>query len=230
MRNARPVNPAPSFCLQEAGRIFCPRCGNAALDRVRVVVRVDGAEQYGVKNKHILRGTKFSLPKPKVRCLGRPRDALGTHCGHAHPQLGLPASLPARLEEPAGWPGRLSQSPMAMRSCLPASTHTCPPQPCAGTPAPPAECAQGGRRSNPVLREDELLAKAHLLRARARAEAKLAAGVDAFAPEYTDETWHETFHQASALPGGLKGAAVLLAGWRHNPNERKHVATNRRRK
>jgi hypothetical protein len=38
--------------------------------------------------------------------------------------------------------------------------------------------------------------------------------------------------QAAALPGGAgaKGAAALLAGWKHNPNERKHVATNRRRK
>ncbi len=27
-----------------------------------------------------------------------------------------------------------------------------------------------------------------------------------------------------------KGAAALLAGWKNNPNERKHIATNRRRK
>lgn len=48
------------------GRIFCPRCGNASLDKVRVVVGPDGAEQYGVRKKHVLRGTRFSLPKPKV--------------------------------------------------------------------------------------------------------------------------------------------------------------------
>jgi hypothetical protein len=29
---------------------------------------------------------------------------------------------------------------------------------------------------------------------------------------------------------GAKGAAALLAGWKNNPNERKHIATNRRRK
>jgi hypothetical protein len=36
--------------------------------------------------------------------------------------------------------------------------------------------------------------------------------------------------QASALTGGDKGVAMLMAGWKRNPNERKHVATNRRRK
>lgn len=59
--------PAPGLpSLQEMGRLFCPRCGNAALDKVRVVVGPDGAEQYGVRKKHVLRGTRFSLPKPKV--------------------------------------------------------------------------------------------------------------------------------------------------------------------
>ena len=48
------------------GRLFCPRCGNSALDKVQLVVGPDGSEQYGVKRKHILRGTRFSLPKPKV--------------------------------------------------------------------------------------------------------------------------------------------------------------------
>lgn len=52
---------------KEMGRLFCPRCGNASLDKVQLVVGPDGAEQYGVKRKHILRGTRFSLPKPKVR-------------------------------------------------------------------------------------------------------------------------------------------------------------------
>lgn len=27
----------------------------------------DGAEFFGVRKKYVLRGTKFSLPKPKVR-------------------------------------------------------------------------------------------------------------------------------------------------------------------
>ncbi len=36
--------------------------------------------------------------------------------------------------------------------------------------------------------------------------------------------------QAAGMHHGAKGAAALLAGWKNNPNERKHIATNRRRK
>ena len=36
--------------------------------------------------------------------------------------------------------------------------------------------------------------------------------------------------QAAGMHCGAKGAAALLAGWKNNPNERKHIATNRRRK
>ncbi len=52
---------------QEAGRLFCPRCGNMALERVEVSVGPDGAEFFGVRKRHVLRGTRYSLPKPKVR-------------------------------------------------------------------------------------------------------------------------------------------------------------------
>ncbi len=52
--------------------MFCAQCGNAALDKVEVVVSADGVEQFGVRKRHILRGTRFSLPKPAVR--GRPPD------------------------------------------------------------------------------------------------------------------------------------------------------------
>ncbi len=52
--------------MQEAGRLFCGKCGNAALQKVEVVVGPNGTEQYGVRKKHILRGTRFPLPKPKV--------------------------------------------------------------------------------------------------------------------------------------------------------------------
>ena len=31
-----------------------------------VAAGADGAEMYGVRKKHVLRGTKYSLPKPKV--------------------------------------------------------------------------------------------------------------------------------------------------------------------
>ena len=50
---------------KEMGRVFCPKCGNATLDRVKITTGADGAELVGVRRKHILRGTKFSLPKPK---------------------------------------------------------------------------------------------------------------------------------------------------------------------
>jgi len=51
---------------REAGRLFCPKCGNLGLDRVEVVVGETGRSTFGVKKRHILRGTKFSLPKPRV--------------------------------------------------------------------------------------------------------------------------------------------------------------------
>ncbi|KAL4438664.1 hypothetical protein ABPG77_006268 [Micractinium sp. CCAP 211/92] len=130
---------------KEMGRLFCPRCGNATLDKVQLVVGPDGTEQYGVRRKHILRGTRFSLPKPK-----------------------------------------------------------------------------GGRHRDLILREDQLLAKAHRLRARKKEKEEL----DPFAPEYGEDTWHK----AAGMHYNNKGAAALLAGWKNNPNERKHIATNRRRK
>lgn len=52
---------------REPGRLFCPKCGNMGLDRVEVVVGPNGAEYYGVRKRHILRGTRYSLPKPRVR-------------------------------------------------------------------------------------------------------------------------------------------------------------------
>ena len=52
---------------QEAGRLFCPQCGNATMEKVEVTTGPDGAEQYGIRKKHNLRGTRYSLPKPKVR-------------------------------------------------------------------------------------------------------------------------------------------------------------------
>ena len=46
--------------------MFCPRCGNMTMERVEVTVGADGAEYFGVRKKHILRGTRYSLPKPRV--------------------------------------------------------------------------------------------------------------------------------------------------------------------
>lgn len=131
---------------KEMGRVFCPKCGNATLDRVKITTGADGSELVGVRRKHILRGTKFSLPKPK-----------------------------------------------------------------------------GGRNYGPITREDELLTKKHLLRAK-KSSAK--AQLDPFAPEFTDETWH----QVGAIQANPTLGSLLNTGWKKNPNERKHVATNRRRK
>ena len=47
-------------------RLFCPTCGNAALQKVEMVIGENGAEQYGARKKHIIRGTRYSLPKPKA--------------------------------------------------------------------------------------------------------------------------------------------------------------------
>ena len=55
--------------MQEHGRLFCGQCGNAALDKVEVVVGPGGVQQYGVRRKHNLRGTRYPLPKPQVRSL-----------------------------------------------------------------------------------------------------------------------------------------------------------------
>ncbi|KAL6774389.1 hypothetical protein ACKKBG_A24810 [Auxenochlorella protothecoides x Auxenochlorella symbiontica] len=138
-------------CFQvskEVGRVFCARCGNAAMERVQVSVSPEGVEQYGVRKRHVLRGTRFALPKPR-----------------------------------------------------------------------------GGRAKDVILAEDVLMQRTG--KARRRAARKAEGEVDPFAAEYTTDTWH----QAAGL-GAMadKGAAALLAGWKHNPNERKHVATNRRRK
>lgn len=54
-------------CLQ-APPALSPAAAHLALPCLQLVVGPDGAEQYGVKRKHVLRGTRFSLPKPKVGC------------------------------------------------------------------------------------------------------------------------------------------------------------------
>ena len=54
------------LCVQEPGRLFCPHCGNATLDKVEAVIGPDGTEQYGVRKRFNTRGTRYSLPKPKV--------------------------------------------------------------------------------------------------------------------------------------------------------------------
>lgn len=132
---------------QEIGRIFCPKCGNASMSRVRLTVGPDGAEQYGVRTKHNLRGTRFSLPKPK-----------------------------------------------------------------------------GGRSEDVILTEDVFMKRAAAAR---RNQGRKKDEVDPFSAEFNQDTWHQG---ASLRAVSYQGAAALLAGWKNNPNERKHRATNRRRK
>ena len=50
---------------RQTTRVFCPKCGNASLQKVEHTVGSEGVEQFGVRRKHVLRGTRFSLPQPK---------------------------------------------------------------------------------------------------------------------------------------------------------------------
>ncbi len=138
--------------MQDMARLFCPKCGNTTLEKVELLVGPDGAEQYGVRKQRTLRGTRYSLPKPR-----------------------------------------------------------------------------GGKKSgDPILREDVLLQKQPLRKPRAAAEQ-----LDVFAPEFTPERWAAS-RGAAGTPGGVmyntKGAAALLAQWKHNPNERRLTRSNRRKK
>lgn len=57
---------ACNFTTREVTRIFCPKCGNKdTLEQVPVVLVEGGKEEYGYVARHKLRGTRYSLPKPK---------------------------------------------------------------------------------------------------------------------------------------------------------------------
>ena len=81
----------------------------------------------------------------------------------------------------------------------------------------------GSQRNAPILREDVLMQKLNKRRNRKPKEE----AVDAFAPEYGPDSWFQKNHGSAAQ---YKGAAAALANWKHNPNERKHTRTNRRKK
>ena len=59
---------------REAGRLFCPACGHAALDKVEVLAGPGGAAVYGVRKRHTLRGTIFPIPLPRGGKGARSRD------------------------------------------------------------------------------------------------------------------------------------------------------------
>lgn len=56
---------ACSHVTKETTRVFCAKCGNATLQKVQHTVSETGAEQFGVRRKHKIRGTRFSLVAPK---------------------------------------------------------------------------------------------------------------------------------------------------------------------
>lgn len=146
---------ACSHVCKEAGRLFCPQCGNATMDKVEVIVDAAGQEQYGVRKRHNLRGTRFSLPKPK-----------------------------------------------------------------------------GGRQNGvAVLREDVMLQRMPHMRSGAK-EQHIDPYAAALGPEQWSPLGRADARRASSTPAArhAKGAAAIMASWKHNPNERKHVRTNRRRK
>jgi RNA-binding protein NOB1 len=87
--------PACYGVTKEAGRLFCPKCGNLGLERVEVRVGRGGAEVYGVSKRHVLRGTKYSLPKPRV---GGGWEGVG-----GQGQGRLAGEQDAEVEGQAGW-------------------------------------------------------------------------------------------------------------------------------
>jgi len=137
---------ACSFVTKQMGRVFCPQCGNMnTLKRVQVEVDDEGVEHVVGRARPILRGSKYSLPKP-----------------------------------------------------------------------------MGGRNAaQRILREDMLP------RRMARGKKKVD-DFDAFAPEFGEDTWHQ--HQVVNQKLGLKGAALVTAPHRNNPNERKGGTRSNRRK
>jgi hypothetical protein len=206
-----PNNGCALRATQEVGRLFCGKCGNAALQKVEVVVGPEGAEQFGVRKKHLIRGTRFSLPKPKARALG-PAGQLGS--------LGMQSKVLAG-QLPIGH-AEHSVLLGTWRLGVQNTVHS----PAASRLRQPARqiwCVQGGKNSrDPILREDVLLQRVPQLRHTKKAES-----ADAFAPEFTDETWYQ---KSASLPPHVKAAAAALGTWKRNPNERRHVRTNRRRK
>ena len=61
---------------------------------------------------------------------------------------------------------------------------------------------QGGRHRDLILREDQLLAKAHRLRKK-----KEKAELDPFAPEYGEDTWHQVSNNATVCATAQRGTA-----------------------
>ncbi|CAI5458756.1 unnamed protein product [Closterium sp. Yama58-4] len=66
---------ACSAVTPDMTRVFCPDCGNGTtLNKVTVTVGVDGVVHAGVRKRHNIRGSKFSLPMPKGGRTGAAKD------------------------------------------------------------------------------------------------------------------------------------------------------------
>lgn len=49
-----------------SAKAFCARCGNGGtMKKVTMQVDVNGVMQFGVRKRHNIRGTRYSLPQPK---------------------------------------------------------------------------------------------------------------------------------------------------------------------
>mmetsp|Transcript_12450 Transcript_12450/g.45394 ORF Transcript_12450/g.45394 Transcript_12450/m.45394 type:complete len:528 (-) Transcript_12450:2617-4200(-) len=135
---------ACNFVMKTGGkRMFCERCGKAAIFRARISYGPDGRIQYGERKRHNLRGTRFSLPAPKG--------------------------------------------------------------------------GREGSAKNPLLAEDELMMRKHILRQHQKKKDK----VDPFVPEYNDSTWHSS-HNVTMPKGDVGGLdrRIGSGATRRNPNER----------
>ncbi|CAL6399596.1 unnamed protein product [Bathycoccus prasinos] len=133
-------------------RVFCPKCGNNALERVEKFTGSDGAEHYGVRNKHVLKGTKYSIPMPKS--------------------------------------GRT------------------------------------GKKMEPILREDQLIGRKITKKERELNNISKKTE-DVFNCEFSEDKYGEYKHVGDAQKTII---SIVGGNVKKNPNERKHVATNRRRK
>lgn len=94
------------------------------------------------------------------------------------------------------------------------------------TPTEMIPAVQGGRNgAGPILREDVLMQRMPRLAKQQRAEKDGAATSYAaeFGPDFA------AFSKPGVPASHGKGVAHLLAGWKHNPNERRMVRTNRRK-
>lgn len=163
-----------------------------------------------MKRKHVLRGTRFSLPKPRVSCVAA-AEVLSSHvfgCAKSASRCpspgwvtvavsGMAGSLVVCDEDCRRWlafavafvqmHSSLSGAGQQLAHPTPhiATINWSPPFP--HRPHTFTVPTQGGRYNDLILREDQLLAKAHRLRAKKKDKAEL----DPFAPEYGEDTWHK---------------------------------------